>query len=125
MGRAMRVLLVEDDAFIVGMLSMFLAEEGHASAAARDYPAALTCLADGPWDAIISDSLPPADAPLEPEELARFGELARHAPLIILSGKPWAACGQAPEVPAVAVLPKPFNLDELIAAIEVAQARRN
>src|SRR4051795_4500101 len=90
-GGAMRILLVEDDPSIVRVLAEFLADEGHESSVARDYPSALARLADGPWDAIISDSLTPPQAPLGTDEVAWSRELARHAPLIVVTAKPWAA----------------------------------
>lgn len=120
----MRILLVDDDPSIVRVLAEFLADEGHESAAARDYPSALAHLAGGRWDAIISDSLAPPRTPLASDEVARFDELARHAPLIVLSAKPWASA-TATMLPAVAVIPKPFDLDELLAALEAARARRD
>ena len=102
------VLVVEDDPAVLDLLAEALTEAGYRVERAEDGVAALEAIQREPPALVIADvHLPRLDG----------GQLARRLrdseiPAILLSGDPnWA------HVPGVAFVPKPFDLDHLLAFV--------
>ncbi len=115
------ILVVDDEASILELLVLVLEEAGYQTVQAHDGQEALRRLAEGPVDLVLSDVMMPF---LDGRQLARRMAAAaayRDIPVVLAT----AGGGQVIEsdTPAVAVLSKPFALDQLLDT--VAQALRN
>jgi CheY-like chemotaxis protein len=107
----MRVLVIDDDAAFVGMVSAALEEEGHAVVTATDGGAGLARVEEQPPDAIILDvRMPKMDGRSFARAYAR--RPGPHAPIIVISGYEGAA--RRSIATAMAYLSKPFDLDRLL-----------
>lgn len=114
----MRVLLVEDEAALLALISEALDDEGCDVATARDASQALATLAgEARFDVIVSDISMPGD--VSGIDLAtRAVELQPDARIILVSG---LAKAQLPPLPGhVSFLPKPYRLGELLSRIQDA-----
>jgi len=116
------VLVVEDDAALRAMLVRFFQDEGYEVRAAEDGRLALHAIAQWSPDVIVLDRHMPS---MDGEEFARVYRALPppHAPIVLLTGdvQPEAA---GERVGAAAVVVKPFNLDDLLAAVTwMAQER--
>lgn len=115
-----RVLVVEDDPGIRRVLIDSLEDEGCEVRAAESGAAALALL--GAWapDLILLDiTLPEMDGRAFRAAQRRLPPPASLAPVVIVTGTRDPAT-LVEELEAVAVLPKPFDLDELVALVEEA-----
>ena len=116
---ASKVLVVEDDETIREVLTTTLEEEGYAVRAVTHGREALDVLAGWPADLIVLDlMLPILDGWGFLAERRRLG-VAEAVPVVVVSAS--RRGGTARSVDGVAaVLPKPFALEELLAAVERA-----
>jgi CheY-like chemotaxis protein len=108
------ILVAEDEEAIAGLLRALLEDEGFRVIVATDGRAALDILAAQRPDLVLSDVMMPR---LDGRALARamFADPSYRAiPLVLLSA---AGREQAQGVPHAAFLPKPFDLDALLATI--------
>jgi CheY-like chemotaxis protein len=114
MGSAARVLIVDDDDAIAGLVGLALEEDGYEVVAASHGAAALQLLAqEGPAQpaAILLDLRMPV---MDGWDFARAyrERVVLRAPIIVLTAAPDPGdCAAA--IDASDVLPKPFDLDEL------------
>jgi len=110
----MRVLVIDDDSAFLGMVTAALEEDGHAVVTASDGRHGLLRADDGQPDAIILD-LVMANGDGQWFAHAYAKRPGRHAPIIVVSGYP----GKRPKniENAVAFLPKPFEIDRLMAVL--------
>ena len=109
------VLVVDDEAPIVDLVADLLAEEGYAVCRAYDGTQALEEAERAQPDLVVTDVMMPR---LDGISLAR--ELRRRgyrAPVVLMS-----AVHAAPDLPGAAFLPKPFDLDHIVAVVERALA---
>ncbi|HZV05573.1 MAG TPA: ATP-binding protein [Gemmataceae bacterium] len=115
-----QILLVEDDEEVATLVSEMLVELGYGVTRAASAAAALGALADGrSIDLVFSDIMMPGG--MSGIELAR--ELMRRRsdiPVLLTSGYSEAAAQDA-EVLGVQILPKPYHIDELAAALNEAR----
>lgn len=102
------ILVVEDDAAVLATLVEALTEEGYAVRQAMHGMEALRELSEHPPDLVVADV-----------HLPQFGEgqlvrrLREHnLPVVLISGDPNFA-----RTPGVAFVPKPFDLDHLLAVV--------
>ena len=115
--RRCRVVIVEDDETLLGMLAAAAEEEGCTAAACATGGDALRAAAERRPDVILLDwGLPDMDG----GEFARRyrASVADPAPLVLvtaLQGEQRRSA--AAEIQSAAVLPKPFELDELLAVL--------
>jgi DNA-binding NtrC family response regulator len=118
-----RILVVEDDPAILEVVREVLEDEGHRVGAARTLGEALAELGKGSVRAILTDCL--GEHPTEPDLgfLARLREAAPAVPIVLFTARPWARSLVPAEHGLVAVLPKPFDLDDLLRAIGRAVQR--
>lgn len=115
------ILLVEDDDEVAALVSEMLGQLGYEVTHAASGAAALGALADGrAVDLVFSDIMMPGG--MNGVELAR--EIKRRRsdiPVLLTSGYPEAAVHDA-ELAGLQILPKPYHIDELAAALSAAKA---
>ncbi|MEX2446074.1 MAG: response regulator [Dehalococcoidia bacterium] len=115
-----RVLVVDDDAGVRLVVHDVLADAGIAVSCAADGAAALTAVAQQEPDVILLDlNMPVMDGRQFYHALRRLG---RDVPVIVLSAQDSRA-GQR-ELGADDALPKPFDIDELVAHVLTLVERR-
>lgn len=116
MGDSIRILVIDDDEAIRELTTMILADDGYEVLTAPDGAAALAIAERQPPSVILLDMrMPVMDG-------WKFASAYRsmpgqHAPIIVVSAahdaEAWAT-----EIGADAVLPKPFDLDDLLLLVE-------
>ena len=115
------VLIVEDDAGTRDLLAMALRDDGFAVEAAEDGRAALALLEGVRPDLILLDL---RMAGMDGRAFARAYRAGPgpHAPILLTSTTPNPAPA-ATEIRAVGYLVKPFDIEELLAAVDAALGR--
>jgi CheY-like chemotaxis protein len=104
------VLVVDDDRAIADVLVDFLDEEGYCAHAAFDGASALQEIEHAPPDLVVSDMvMPQIDGVTLAKELRAQGLLK---PMVLMSAVP-----RPVEFSDVAVIAKPFDLDDLLRVI--------
>ena len=113
----MRILVVEDDAAIRDSVEECLAAEGHATAAVANGAEALEWLTREPVpDLVVLDLVMPVMNGAELIERLRADPRLAAVPVVLMTA---AMSGARLPVPnADAVLPKPFDLEALLATVE-------
>ncbi len=117
-----RVLIVEDDLQLAGLLRLHLQDEGYAVTHCADGNAGLAQLEQGGWDALILDLMLPGVDGLEICRQARA--MARYTPIIITSARSsemHRVLGL--ELGADDYLAKPFSMLELAARVKALLRR--
>ena len=112
---AAEILVAEDDPAIATLVAEVLTEEGYAVRRVADGQAALAEAERHPPDLVVSDVRMPR---LDGLTLARRLR-ERRIPVVLMS----AVVRQLP-VAGIALVPKPFDLDDLLAAVRRALGRR-
>lgn len=116
---AARVLLVDDDESIRQVVSIFLTDEGYEVAGASDGQAALNLIEPFKPDLILLDLRMPV---MDGWEFVRIyrSRPGPHAPIIafVASLHPHAV---QEEIGAAALLEKPFDLEDLLTALDQAK----
>jgi len=113
-----RILIAEDDAHVMRVLSMWLSRNGHEPIEARDGLQAREAIAQGGVDLLVSDMNMPGMNGLQLVEWART-QHGSTVPIVVLSSR----CDQdsiAADLRrfGVRVLPKPFSPSRLVVEIE-------
>ncbi len=113
------VLIAENSAAVAHVLAALLEGEGYAVLIARTLGLAVGVLRATSVDLVIADSFAPT-AGTALERLAELRDLARPAPVLLFTGH-----RDVPETAARAagyagMLPKPFDIDELLARVGAA-----
>ncbi|HEV2211477.1 MAG TPA: response regulator [Verrucomicrobiae bacterium] len=120
-----RILVIDDEPAVRGLLSRSLTAAGHTILLAANGQEALAQLVAAPADLVVTDIYMPVQEGLSTirELRNRFPEL----PIIAMSGMPLAneMLGIAESLGVKACLKKPFPTDDLLKAIEKALAPRN
>ncbi|MGH3623954.1 MAG: response regulator transcription factor [Sciscionella sp.] len=117
-----RVLVVEDDPELVAMLRTLLTEEGYAVETALDGHRALHVGLTQDYDVIVLDRGLPAIEGLD--LLARLRERGVTTPVLVLSAQGNPADRVAGlDAGAEDYLPKPFDVDELLARLRALRRR--
>lgn len=102
------VLIVDDDRHIVELLAGLLEEEGYAVRRAYDGLSALQEAAIAPLDLVLSDvAMPRLNGIALAQRLRERG-----IPVVLLS-----AAVADPRLPDVPFVPKPFDLDQILAVV--------
>lgn len=119
---ATRVLIVEDDRDLRGMLTEIFASEGYAVATAGDGQQGLHQLLTEPFDAVVLDRGLPAIAGLD--LLTRIRRAGIETPVLILSALGNAADRvEGLDAGAEDYLSKPFDIAELLARVRALLRR--
>jgi DNA-binding response OmpR family regulator len=112
------VLICDDDPLLAELLEHRLGLQGYETAVARDGGEALALIAQRPPDAVIMESLLPANDAYEVLRRIRENDHFKSLPIIVLSARTHARdIVEALELGANDYVTKPFILDELIARL--------
>jgi CheY-like chemotaxis protein len=118
MGVGARVLIVDDDASIRDALAMCLECEGFEVAQARDGREGVDRVREERPDLILLDLLMPVMNGRQFLDRLRADDATRDIPVVLMTG---ASSYGSPFPRADAVLPKPFEIDELIDAVRTCR----
>lgn len=123
-GSAARILVVDDEEQVRGSMVRLLERLGYDVAGVEDGGAALRRVRAHPTDLVITDMQMPGKSGLE--LLLELHALDPRLPVIAMSGggssKQLDLLGSAGLLGAVAVVPKPYTVDELVMAVRGALA---
>jgi CheY-like chemotaxis protein len=109
------VLVVDDEPAIREIVATLLEDEGYKVRRAKDGLEALATVDAGQVDLVLSDvTMPRLDGASLAKKLRRRG---RPVPVVLMS-----AYYDAVDVPGVTFVPKPFEIDRLLAAVTSALA---
>ena len=118
------MLVVEDDRNNAELFRDVLELDGHEVTIVASLDAAAVRL-DAGWEMVVVGELTRSVGSLDMEEAAQLRRLAEAAPLLLCLGNTWAHELRREEVGAAGLLPKPFRVDELRAAVRaLAPVRR-
>jgi DNA-binding response OmpR family regulator len=118
-----RVLLLEDDAALRGLLQEALGTEGYEVLSFDSYVGIRDEASRGAADLILADFWGRGHRRLTASDREEILELSGLLPVILLTGRTWAAETNADELGARALIRKPFDLDALITAVKRALQR--
>lgn len=113
-----RVLLLEDDLSLRGLLIEALAGEGFDVQACDSFPQIRNAAAEGQGDVVVADFWGVSQHTLPDAERQEIRQLGALVPLVLLTGRSWAVNMSARDLGAGALIRKPFDLDELLQTIE-------
>ena len=119
-----RVLLLEDDVALRGLLEEALSSEGFGVQLCESFQEIRDAAAAQQGDVIVADFWGGSQRTLTDAARAEIGQLTSLLPVILLTGRTWAASTTAAELGARALVRKPFDLDELLATVEAAFQER-
>ena len=123
MSRPRRVLLLEDDAALRGLLHEALLAEGCEVVTFDSFGALRDAAAARAGDLIVADFWGGGQRTLSEDDRREISELCSLLPVILLTGRTWAAATSAEELGAKGLMRKPFDLDELLRTIECVLAQ--
>lgn len=119
-----RVLLLENDDDVRALLVEVFKEEGFkviVCASLHDIRAGLARFPDA---VVITDSWPGSGHQvLNDAHRAEIRDLARTAPLILTTGRAWAVNAAEGDFGSAILLPKPYDLEALLAAVRAARSQ--
>jgi two-component system nitrogen regulation response regulator GlnG len=119
-----RVLLLEDDLALRGLLLEALIGEGLDVRACESFPQLRAAAASGEGDLVVADFWGGSQRTLPENERREIRDLCSLVPVVLLTGRTWAADTTAQELGARALIRKPFDLDHLLQTVEVVVADR-
>jgi CheY-like chemotaxis protein len=107
-----RVLVVDDDWYIVGLITQIFREEGYLVESAADGKTALERIDHGGVNVVVSDIMLPVMSGVDLAQALRARD--QPVPLVLISALPRR--GDIPD--DIPFLRKPFDVDDLIAVVE-------
>jgi two-component system response regulator GlrR len=115
------VLVVDDDAELLKLLSLILGDAGYQVSVAGSLPLALAALRRSRYHLVLADTMGPivtweSGPHWEPLEVLRAA--AGATPVAILTAYPAEAFAEYGERGFADLLPKPFELEDLMAVVE-------
>jgi len=117
------ILLIEDDPSIQGAISLLLERDGFTVTCAGNGAEALRLLDAGePPALILLDMMMPIMNGLEFREAQQRDPRLAAIPVVVLSATPGAE-ESVDLPPPSAVIPKPFDIDQLLAVVEAHRVR--
>jgi len=117
-----RVLLLEDDVALRSLLHEALAGEGFDVRPCETFAEIRAAAADQDGDLVVADFWGGSQRSLPDSERQEIHELCSFLPVVLLTGRTWAADTSAQELGAHALIRKPFDLDHLLDTVEEAFA---
>ncbi len=120
-----RALLLEDDVALRDLLLEAFAGEEIEVRTCDTFPEVREAAARGEADLVIADFWGGSQRTLPESDREDIRQLASYLPVILLTGRTWAAELTAEELGAHALIRKPFDLDELLKAVHGAVANRH
>ena len=119
-----RVLLLEDDVALRDLLLEAFAGEDIDVRTFESFAEIRQAASRAEADIIVADFWGGSQRTLPDTERDEIRELSSYLPVVLLTGRSWAADTSAQELGARALIRKPFDLDELLRTINEAVARR-
>lgn len=116
-GQPRLILIVEDDRAVAGMISEFISSSGYDTEVARDGQDAIVKAKEFQPDLIIMDLMLPRLTGGEAASQLKQDALTARIPIVGISAVA-DVTALAELLPLDAVVPKPFDLDDLLAAVE-------
>jgi two-component system, OmpR family, phosphate regulon response regulator PhoB len=113
-----RVLLLEDDLALRGLLQEVLGLEAFEVILCESYDEVRRAAAGERGDIIVADFWGGSQRTLNESGRDQIRELTTLLPVVLLTGRSWAGETTAAELGARALMRKPFDLDDLLATIE-------
>jgi DNA-binding response OmpR family regulator len=113
-----RVLVLEDDVALRGLLHEVLQMEDFEVTVCDSFEQVRDAAAQGRGDIIVADFWGGPQRSLTEAGRRQIRELGQLLPIILLTGRSWAAEMSAKELGAIGIMRKPFDLEELLRAIE-------
>lgn len=113
-----RVLLLEDDLALRGLLQEALTAEDFEVLPFGSFGALRDAAAGQAGDIVLADFWGRGQRALSDNDRREIVELCALRPVILLTGRSWAAAVSADELGARALMRKPFDLDELLHTVE-------
>ena len=115
-----RVLLLEDDRALRGLLQEALTVEGFSVTTCETFQEIRDAAQKHEADIIVADFWGGSQRTLPDNERQEIVQLGSFLPVVLLTGRTWAADITAGELGARAVIRKPFDLDNLLSAVDTA-----
>ena len=112
-----RVLILEAAVGLRDVLTELLLEEGFGVLAFEAPDALLAAALAGRGDVAVVDGFGPSLTELGEAERAYFAGLGAIVPTILTSARPWARRHTPAELGVAGVMPKPYDLEALIALV--------
>ncbi|MBI2756985.1 MAG: hypothetical protein HYX52_09785 [Chloroflexi bacterium] len=113
------VLLLEDDLLLREMVHELLTEEGFTVTCCDSLNALHAALDAAPNALVISDSWTNTDHQfLSEQQRQEIAALSERASVILTTGRMWAHSLRGDEIGNVTVMPKPYDIDQLLALVE-------
>ena len=109
-----RVLLLEDDLALRALLQEALVGEDFDVRACESFVELRAAAAEHAGELVIADFWGESQQSLPEHERQEIRELGALLPLVLLTGRTWAADAIAMELGARALIRKPFDLDQLL-----------
>jgi DNA-binding response OmpR family regulator len=113
-----RALLLEDDIALRELLVDALAGEGFQVRTCNSFEEVRAAAARGDAELVVADFWGGSQRTLPESDRDEIRELCSYLPVILLTGRTWAADITAEELGAHAVIRKPFDLDFLLRTAE-------
>jgi DNA-binding response OmpR family regulator len=117
-----RALLLEDDLALRELLLEALGGEGFEVSACDNFEQVREAAARGAADIVLADFWGGSQRTLPESDRQEIRELCSYLPVVLLTGRTWAADTTAEELGARALIRKPFDLDELLDTVETTLA---
>jgi DNA-binding response OmpR family regulator len=115
-----RALLLEDDLALRNLLLEALGGEGFEVHTCDSFEQVRQAAAQGAGDIIVADFWGGSQRTLPESDRQEIRELCSYLPVVLLTGRTWAAETSAEELGARALLRKPFDLEELLQTVQAA-----
>jgi DNA-binding response OmpR family regulator len=119
-----RVLVLEDDVALRGLLQEVLVLEGYDVLVCESFDEVRTAAAEARADIIVADFWGGPQRVLSETGRGQIRDLAELLPIILLTGRTWATETTAQELGARALIRKPFDLDDLLRTVQEAFSAR-
>ena len=118
-----RVLLLEDDLALRSLLHEALEGEGFDVRSCATFDEVRAAAAERDGDLVVADFWGGSQRSLPDSERQEIHELCSFLPVVLLTGRTWAAETSAQELGARALIRKPFDLDHLLETVEDALSK--
>ena len=123
-GQRARVLVVEDDALLASTVCDVLSLEGYATECVETLPQVQALLGETSFDVILADVGIPGAPSSERDYFTLLRAGAPDAAIIAMTGDPKALQLAGPSLGFDELIPKPFEIDELIHCIRAVLDQR-
>lgn len=107
------ILLVEDEPLVRDLLEAIPTDDGHDVRVFVSYEQILRAACEDSGALVIADFWGLSHQELDDDERQQVVAIARTVPTIVVTGRTWARTITAEELGLVALLRKPFDLDEM------------